>query len=309
MRVQRSFAGGEARETGILYVVATPIGNLEDITLRAIRVLGEADIIAAEDTRHTRKLLAHLNLPAGRLVSYHEHNREESGRKLIAALKEGRTVALVSDAGTPAVSDPGEDLVRAAVEEGVPVVPVPGASAALAALVASGLPTDEFHFAGFLPRGAREMAERLERLKPLASTLVCYEAPHRLMKTLESMREAWGDRRAVLARELTKVHEEFCRGRLSDILRHLAEHPPKGECVVIVEGASAEEQVPSGGGRWWEALDVPAHVEHYIRQGKDKKEAMRLAARDRGVPRRDIYGELVGKQKSPRGASGGDPNG
>lgn len=290
MRVQKSFAG-EAGSGGILYVVATPIGNLEDITLRAIRALKEADIIAAEDTRHTRKLLSHLEIPASRLTSYHEHNKEASGKRLIGQLKGGKTVALVSDAGTPAISDPGAELVQAAVREDIRVVPVPGASAVLSALVASGLPTDEFYFAGFLPRDNRGLADRLERLRTVSATLVCYEAPHRIVHTLEKMMEAWGDRRIALARELTKKHEEICRGSISECLRHLAGHPPRGEYCIVIEGASVEPQE----GGWWEGLDVPAHVEHYIRQGLDKKEAMRLAARDRGVSRRDIYSEMVGR--------------
>lgn len=294
MNIQKSFTELPAGE-GVLYLVATPIGNLEDMTFRAVRMLKEADMIAAEDTRNTRKLLTHFEI-GGRLVSYHEHNKQASGPELVRLMKEeGKTVALVSDAGLPAVSDPGEDLVRLAVEAGVRVIPVPGANAALSALIASGLPTAAFRFIGFLPRDKKEMKDTLKLLSRDPATFLLYESPHRVDKTLEAVRELWGNRRVVLARELTKRYEEFARGTVEDALAYLTEHPPLGEYCLVVEGASADEAGSYGGGEGfrWQDMSVQEHVEHYTAQGADRKEAMKQAAQDRGVSKRDIYNALL----------------
>lgn len=296
MNIQKSYAGRQASD-GILYLVATPIGNLEDMTYRAVRILKEADVIAAEDTRQTRKLLTHFEI-GGRLVSYHEHNKMASGPELVRLMGEGQKVALVSDAGLPAISDPGEDLVRLAVEAGIPVVPVPGANAALSALICSGLPAAEFRFVGFLPRDKKSLKEALSLMARDPATLICYESPHRVGKTLEAMLEVWGNRRVVLARELTKRYEEFARGTVEEAIAYLADNPPLGEYCVVVEGAGAEQASGYGavGGLeagWWLNRSVSEHVEYYESQGADRKEAMKRAAQDRGVSKRDIYNELL----------------
>jgi 16S rRNA (cytidine1402-2'-O)-methyltransferase len=290
LQVQKSYTPSPV---GTLYLVATPIGNLEDMTFRAIRTLKEVDLIAAEDTRQTRKLLTHFEV-ATRLVSYHEHNKQASGPELVRLLLEGQSIAVVSDAGLPAISDPGYDLVRTAVEQAVPVVPIPGANAALSALIASGLSTDRFMFVGFLPREKKDLTKELERLSPQQETLIFYESPHRVVKTLERMAEVWGaERRICLARELTKKFEEFTRGTVSECLEHLAEHSPQGEYCLIVEGGQARSALD---GAWWEALTLSEHLERYIQQGRDKKEATKLVASDRGLPKREVYNALLEKE-------------
>jgi 16S rRNA (cytidine1402-2'-O)-methyltransferase len=295
VNLQKSFApSGAAPASGTLYLVATPIGNLEDMTFRAIRTLKEVQLIAAEDTRQTRKLLTHFEV-ATRLVSYHEHNKQASGPELVRLLLEGQSIALVSDAGLPAISDPGFDLVRMAVEKSVPVVPIPGANAALSALIASGLPTDRFTFVGFLPREKKDLTKELERLAALPETLIFYESPHRVVKTLERMAEVWGaERRICLARELTKKFEEFARGTIEECLMHLAQHAPLGEYCLIAEGGQAMGSPANGA--WWEALTLAEHVDRYVQQGQDKKEATKQAAADRGVPKRDVYNALLEKE-------------
>lgn len=320
MDVQRSFAdegegragGGTAGEgagreragrggpdsrpaPGKLYLVATPIGNLEDITFRAVRILKEADVIAAEDTRQTRKLLSHYGI-GGTVVSYHEHNKRTSGPALIARLKSGESVALVSDAGLPGISDPGEALVRLAVDAGIAVVPVPGPSAPLSALIVSGLPSTPFRFAGFLPRERKKLAEALDGLRRAEETLVLFESPHRLAATLQAMREALGNRRIALARELTKKHEEILRGTLDEALAHLAEHPPRGEYVLVVEGRGGDGEAGAAGAAdaWWSPLGLAEHVRHYEEKlGLPRKAAMKRAADDRGLSRRDVYQALL----------------
>ncbi|RNB82211.1 16S rRNA (cytidine(1402)-2'-O)-methyltransferase [Brevibacillus panacihumi] len=286
MNVQSSFT---EELTGALYLVATPIGNLDDMTVRCLETLRMVDVIACEDTRQTRKLLNHFQIEK-RTVSYHEHNKEASGHGLLQWLAEGKRIALVSDAGLPAISDPGADLVRDAAAAGYPVIPVPGANAGLTALIASGLPTDRFVFCGFLGRENKERREELERLKRYPETLIFYEAPHRISKTLAAIREAWGNRRAVLARELTKRYEEFARGTLDELIEWLAKGEARGEFCLIVEGytgvaENAEE------GSWWQELDVMAHVDHYIAEGISKKDAIKQVAQDRGVSKRDVYNE------------------
>lgn len=284
----QSFANDRS---GCLYLVATPIGNLEDITFRAVRILKEADLIAAEDTRQTRKLLAHLDI-ANRLVSYHEHNKHESGPELVRMMKEGKRIALVSDAGTPAISDPGSDLVRLAAAEGIPVVPVPGPNAALSALIVSGLDTSRFLFLGFLPRGKKELAACLDEYRGVRATVILYEAPHRIARTLEQLLESWGNRRIALAREVTKLHEEVFRGTLVEALQDLAEVPPRGEYVIAVEGAQ-ESAARDPDGNWWERMTVAEHVQAYELRGLDRKAAVKRAAADRNVPKREIYNEVM----------------
>ncbi|MDQ0892040.1 16S rRNA (cytidine1402-2'-O)-methyltransferase [Paenibacillus sp. V4I9] len=291
LNVQKSFRE-DGSGVGTLYLVATPIGNLEDMTFRAIRTLKEVSMIAAEDTRQTRKLLTHFEV-ATRLVSYHEHNKQASGPELVRLLLEGQSIALVSDAGLPAISDPGYDLVRMAALQSVPVVPIPGANAALSALIASGLPTERFAFVGFLPREKKDQTKVLEGLQHTQDTLLFYESPHRVEKTLTRMAEVWGaERRVCLARELTKRYEEFLRGTIAECLAHLEQYPPQGEYCVIAEGASEKEAREAADG-WWEAMTLGEHVEHYEQGGNDRKDALKLVASDRGLSKRDVYNALL----------------
>jgi 16S rRNA (cytidine1402-2'-O)-methyltransferase len=280
---------------GRLYLVATPIGNLEDITLRALRVLKEADLVACEDTRQTRKLLTHFGL-AKRLVSYHEHNEAERAQELLAELLRGAQVALVSDAGTPLVSDPGERLVRLCIEKGIPVVPIPGASALVAAFAVSGLPSGEFTFAGFLPARPAERRRALATLADRPGTLIFYEAPHRLLDSLRDMLAAFGNRPAAIARELTKIHEEILRGRLGDLLEQLkARASLRGEITVLVglPEPGQEAAAPAGA-----AVSLAERVAQLIRsQGLDRKAALKQAARERGLTRRQAYRELLAEKK------------
>ncbi|MFC4600541.1 16S rRNA (cytidine(1402)-2'-O)-methyltransferase [Cohnella hongkongensis] len=293
--VQKSFAPRE--RPGTLYLVATPIGNLEDMTFRAIRTLKEVQLIAAEDTRQTRKLLTHFGVQ-NRLVSYHEHNREASGPELIRMLLEGQHVALVSDAGMPAISDPGADLVREASEKGIPVVSIPGANAALSALIVSGLPTDRFLFAGFPPRDRKGVHRLLDSLDGESGTLILYESPHRLKKTVAAIGERWAGRRMAIVRELTKKHEEIVRGTAEACLAHLELHDPLGECCILIEGTRSGKERREGAedgqsGLWWASLTTAQHVAHYETNGQTRKEAMKSAAADRGKPKREIYRELL----------------
>jgi 16S rRNA (cytidine1402-2'-O)-methyltransferase len=270
---------------GTLFIVATPIGNLEDITLRAIRVLKEADLIAAEDTRHTQKLLNKYDIH-NPLTSYHDHNKEEKAPVLIAKMLEGKNVALVSDAGTPGISDPGYFLINLAVDQKVPVVPIPGATAAIAALSISGLPTDSFVFEGFLPGRHAGRLKRLQELKQEKRTLVLYEAPHRIHQTIDDMMTVLGDRKAVVTRELTKVHEEAVRGTLSEIRDHLAKGTTKGEFTIIVHGA---EKHPAQA-----TIDPAEYLRNLIlHQGLSKKDAVAVAAKDLGLPKKDVYKESL----------------
>jgi 16S rRNA (cytidine1402-2'-O)-methyltransferase len=272
---------------GVLYLVATPIGNLEDITLRALRVLREADQIAAEDTRHTQKLLTHYEISRP-LVSYHEHNEVTRAPELIVALEQGAKIALVSDAGMPLVSDPGHRLVALCVRHHIPVVPVPGPSASLTALAASGLPNEEFLFVGFLPQRSGERRRALERLRIEDRTLILYEAPHRIAECVADAREILGDRPACLAREVTKIHEEFRRGKLSEIEDTLRERPAKGEITLLIgAGEAAAGGVDSSQG-------LAERVEELMRQAKlDRKEALKLAAKERGLTRREAYDRVL----------------
>ncbi|MDQ0196021.1 16S rRNA (cytidine(1402)-2'-O)-methyltransferase [Paenibacillus wynnii] len=287
--------GHQPEGTGSLYLVATPIGNLEDMTFRAVRTLKECDIIAAEDTRQTRKLLSHFEISPSLLFSYHEHNKGASGPELIRYIIEGKNLALVSDAGLPAISDPGADLVALAIQEGIPVIPIPGANAALSALISSGLPTSTFTFAGFLPRERKDIRAVLATLRSTQGTLLFYESPHRVSKTLVHLLEAFGNRRIVLARELTKRYEEFVRGTIEECSEWLVEHPPLGEYVIVVEGESKEE-AESAESAWWRKLSVEEHVTHYEALDIPRKEAMKKVASDRSVSKRDIYNSLLSKE-------------
>ena len=272
---------------GTLYVVATPIGNLEDLTFRAKRVLGEADVIACEDTRHARVLLAHYGIGT-RMVSYHEQNERERAPELVQRLRRGEDVALISDAGTPSVSDPGFPLIREAIAAGIAVVAVPGPSAALAALAVSGLPTDRFVFLGFLPRRSGERIRALEAVRALPWTLVIYEAPHRVTAALHDLLVVLGDRRVVVARELTKRFEEVFRGTASEARAHLAVHPPRGELTLVVEGASdGAPAVPQAPG------DARSTMRELIRAGRSPKNAVAEVMRTSGLARREAYRLLL----------------
>ncbi|AUS95143.1 16S rRNA (cytidine(1402)-2'-O)-methyltransferase [Clostridium thermosuccinogenes] len=281
----------DSAEKGMLYLVSTPIGNLEDITLRALRILKEVDLVAAEDTRQTLKLLNHFEIKKP-LVSYYEHNKIEKGNQLIRQMLEGKNIALVSDAGTPGISDPGEDLVRLAIENGIEVTAVPGPVAAVTGLITSGLPTGRFVFEGFLPMNKRVRKEHLKNLVGETRTIIFYEAPHKLIYTLKDLYEVLGNRRIVLARELTKRFEEKLRMTLEEAIRKYEEESPKGEFVLILEGAS-EEELKQQQRNKWEDMGIAEHVEMYMEQGMSKKEAMKKAAEDRGISKRDIYNSLL----------------
>lgn len=275
---------------GCLYLVATPIGNLEDMSVRALRLLKEADVIAAEDTRNTRKLCNYFDIDTP-LVSYHEHNIEFGGEKLLGYLREGKIVALVSDAGLPCISDPGADIVVKAIEEGFAVVPVPGANAAISALIASGLTPQPFFFHGFLSRNKKERRQQLEQLKKREETILFYEAPHRLKETLKDMELVLGNRRIVLARELTKKFEEFLRGTITEAVEWSQSEEIRGEFCIVLEGNLnvVEEDIEE---TYWTAMSVVEHVDYIIaNQAMTSKEAIKEVAKLRQVSKRDIYNE------------------
>ncbi|TCL33254.1 16S rRNA (cytidine1402-2'-O)-methyltransferase [Anaerospora hongkongensis] len=278
---------------GVLYLCATPIGNLEDITFRAIRVLKEANLIAAEDTRHTRKLLNHYEIHTA-TVSYHEHNKLERGPELINRLLQGQTIALVSDAGMPGISDPGTHLTQLAIEAGITVIPVPGANAALSALVASGLDTTNFTFVGFLPKTKKKRRELLEQLVKQPYTLLFYESPHRIKETLKELETAFGDRPAAACRELTKKFEEFNRSTLLGLQQHFAAVEPRGEFTLVVQGAGAGPE-PDLGSK--DEVSLPEAVALLMAKGAAKKDALRQVAVDRGISRRDVYQAVLEAEK------------
>ncbi|WP_018924713.1 16S rRNA (cytidine(1402)-2'-O)-methyltransferase [Salsuginibacillus kocurii] len=287
MQVQSQ--GQASEEQGALYLVPTPIGNLEDMTFRAVRILQEVSVIYAEDTRQTRKLCNAYEI-ATRLDSFHEHNKLQKLPSIMEQLSQGSTVALVSDAGTPLVSDPGIELVRACIEKRVPVVPLPGANAAITSYIASGLGSGSYYFYGFLPRKQKAFETEIEHLSMITVPLVFYEAPHRLKQTLKQMVKSWPERQAVLAKELTKRYETYVRGTLSELLGWAeSQEEVKGEYCLIVDGISEEEKEEAEGEKWWDSLTYKAHVESYIAEGRSPKEAMREAAKDRDVPKRDMY--------------------
>lgn len=276
---------------GKLYLCATPIGNLEDITLRVLRTLKTVDLIAAEDTRHSIKLLNHFDIKTP-MTSYHEHNKIEKAAALVNRMREGINVALITDAGTPGISDPGEELVKQCYEAGIELTSLPGAAACVTALTLSGLSTRRFCFEAFLPVDKKEKQWILDELKVETRTVIIYEAPHRLLKTLKELLEALGDRKAAICRELTKRYETVFRTTLSEAVDYYDRNEPKGECVIVVEGRSIGD-LKAEKHAGWQELSLPEHMEYYFSQGSDKKEAMKLVARDRGISRREVYRELL----------------
>ncbi len=276
---------------GTLYLCATPIGNLEDITYRVLRILKEVDLIAAEDTRNSIKLLNHFEIHTP-MTSYHEYNKFEKGQELVEQLRAGRNIALITDAGMPGISDPGEELVKMCAEAGIPVTVLPGACACVTALTVSGLGTRRFAFEAFLPTDKKERQSILEEMKSETRTMVLYEAPHRLLKTLGELKEILGNRRISICRELTKKHETIFRTDLEAAIRHYEAEAPRGECVLVIEGRSREE-IEKEKQEAWEEMTIADHVALYEKQGIARKEAMRLAAKDRGVSKRDIYQALL----------------
>lgn len=276
---------------GKLYLCATPIGNLEDITLRVLNTLREVDLIAAEDTRHSIKLLNHFEIRTP-MTSYHEFNKVEKARYLVEKMKEGLNVALVTDAGTPGISDPGEELVRQCYEAGIELTSLPGPAACITALTMSGMATRRFAFEAFLPADKKEKAEVLEELKGETRTIILYEAPHRLIRTLGELLEALGDRRISICRELTKKHETVFRTTFSEALSYYENEEPRGECVLVIEGKSREE-IKKEKEQAWESMSIEEHMEQYLSRGTDRKEAMKLVAKDRGISKRDVYQYLM----------------
>ena len=276
---------------GTLYLCATPIGNLEDITFRVLRTLKEVDLIAAEDTRNSIKLLNHFEIKTP-MTSYHEFNKIEKAYQLVAKLKEGQNIALITDAGTPGISDPGEDIVRICYEEGVSVTSLPGAAACITALTMSGRPTRRFAFEAFLPRDKKERAAVREELKNETRTIIIYEAPHHLVKTITELMNALGDRELTVCRELTKKHEEKRQTTFSELLEYSKEHEPRGEYVLIICGRSREELVKEQQ-ESWESMSLEEHMQLYEAQGISHKEAMKLVAKDRGISKRDVYQALL----------------
>lgn len=276
---------------GKLYLCATPIGNLEDITFRVLNTLKEVDLIAAEDTRHSIKLLNHFGIKTP-MTSYHEFNKVEKARYLVEQLKEGVNIAVVTDAGTPGISDPGEELVRQCYEAGIEVTSLPGPAACITALTMSGLATRRFCFEAFLPMEKKERQEILNELKEETRTIIVYEAPHRLVRTLGELLEALGNRRLTICRELTKKHETAFQTTLEEALEYYQEQEPRGECVLVLEGKS-REQVRLEQQQSWESISIEEHMEQYLAKGMDRKEAMKQVAKDRGVSKRDIYQVLL----------------
>ena len=271
-------------ESGTLYLVATPIGNLDDLSIRAVKILGGVDFIAAEDTRNSMKLLSYLGISKP-LISYYEHNKRERGPQITARLKSGESCALITDAGTPAISDPGEDLVALCAAEGIPVTGVPGCCAAIDALTLSGLPTARFCFEGFLSVGKTERREQLSRLSDETRTLLLHEAPHKLRATLSDLEAVLGaDRRIALCRELTKRNEDVMRTTLGEAVSYYQTTDPRGEYVLVVEGGS-----PAARQTFWQSMTIPEHVSHYIASGMKKNDAIKAAAHDRGIPKNEVY--------------------
>ncbi len=275
---------------GILYLCATPIGNLEDMTFRAVRILKEVDLIAAEDTRNSLKLKNHFDIQTP-MTSYHEYNKYDKGRVLVEKLLAGDDIAVITDAGTPGISDPGEELVKMCHEAGIRVTSVPGATACVTALTMSGLPTRRFAFEAFLPSDKKEREAVLKELEKETRTIVLYEAPHRLKKTLKLLLEHLGDRRVTVCRELTKKHETVFLTTLAEALQYYEKEEPKGECVLVLEGRSRKEMEQEAQEKWTE-VSLEKHMELYLSQGLNKKEAMKSVAKDRGISKRDVYQAL-----------------
>lgn len=273
---------------GKLYLVATPIGNLEDITLRAINVLKNVDLIAAEDTRHTLKLLNHLEISKP-MISCHRHNENEKLNKIIEKLKKGKNIAIVSDAGTPGISDPGEEVVKEAIKENIQIIPVPGACAAINALIASGIDTKEFYFLGFLPLNKKLRKEKLDEIKNINKTIILYEAPHKILNTINDLENILENRQIVFAREITKIHEEFIRGTIKELKAKVEN--PKGEFVIIIEGNKNVENLKNN----LNLLTIDEHYNYYENKGFSKKEIIKLIAKDRNVSKNEIYQKFINK--------------
>ena len=276
---------------GILYLCATPIGNLEDMTYRCVRILKEVDLIAAEDTRNSIKLLNHFDIKTP-MTSYHEFNKYDKAKQLVEMMKEGKNIAIITDAGTPGISDPGEEVVRQCFEAGIQVTSLPGPAACITALTMSGQKTRRFCFEAFLPKDKKEKVAVLEELKNETRTIIIYEAPHRLARTLKELRETLGNRQLTLCRELTKKYEEADKTTIDRAIEKYNEKEPRGEYVLVIEGKSQEE-IQEENKQKWESMTIEEHMEYYISQGNDKKSAMKLVAKDRGVSKRDIYNQLI----------------
>ena len=276
---------------GTLYLCATPIGNLEDMTFRVIRILKEVDLIAAEDTRNSIKLLNHFEIKTP-MTSYHEYNKIEKGKKLVEKLQEGKNIALITDAGTPGISDPGEELVKMCYEAGIEVTSLPGAAACITALTLSGLSTRRFAFEAFLPTDKKEKQAVLKELEDETRTIILYEAPHRLVRTLQELLDSLGDRRITVCRELTKKHETAFQTTLKEAISYYEMNEPKGECVLVLEGRSREELKAEEIARW-EEKSIEEHMDYYLNQGISKKDAMKMVAKDRGIGKRDVYQRLL----------------
>ncbi len=287
-RYQGDSNHGDGNSGGILYLVATPIGNLGDITQRAIDILKDVDVIAAEDTRQTNKLLQTFAISTP-MVSYHEHNKYKKDEFLLQELLSGKRIALVSDAGLPGISDPGADIAQLAIYNQIPVVPIPGASAGVSSLIASGLDTERFLFYGFLSRQSAKRKRELEEIKGLPFTLIFYEAPHRIEGTMKDMLAVLGNRQISVGRELTKKFEQFIRGEIAYCLETLQQQKIQGEFTIVVSGASEEQQLAMQSSQWWIDMTIAEHVDYYIGQGRDNKEAIKLTAKDRDCPKRDVY--------------------
>ena len=276
---------------GKLYLCATPIGNLEDITYRVVRTLNEVDLIGAEDTRNSIKLLNHFDIKTP-MTSYHEFNKYDKAKQLVEMMKEGNNIAIITDAGTPGISDPGEEVVRQCFEAGIQVTSLPGPAACITALTMSGQKTRRFCFEAFLPKDKKEKVAVLEELKNETRTIIIYEAPHRLARTLKELRETLGNRQLTLCRELTKKYEEADKTTIDQAIEKYNEKEPRGEYVLVIEGKSQEE-IQEENKQKWESMTIEEHMEYYISQGNDKKSAMKLVAKDRGVSKRDIYNQLI----------------
>ena len=276
---------------GKLYLCATPIGNLEDITYRVVSTLNEVDLIGAEDTRNSIKLLNHFDIKTP-MTSYHEFNKYDKAKQLVEMMKEGKNIAIITDAGTPGISDPGEEVVRQCFEAGIQVTSLPGPAACITALTMSGQKTRRFCFEAFLPKDKKEKVAVLEELKNETRTIIIYEAPHRLARTLKELRETLGNRQLTLCRELTKKYEEADKTTIDQAIEKYNEKEPRGEYVLVIEGKSQEE-IQEENKQKWESMTIEEHMEYYISQGNDKKSAMKLVAKDRGVSKRDIYNQLI----------------
>lgn len=277
--------------SGMLYLCATPIGNLEDITLRVLRILKEADLIAAEDTRNSIKLLNYFDIKTP-MTSYHEYNKIDKARYLINLIQEGKTIALITDAGTPGISDPGEELVKQCYEAGIHVTSLPGAAACVTALTLSGLGTRRFCFEAFLPADKKERRSILDELQLETRTIIIYEAPHRLVKTLELLYDELGNRRITVCRELTKKYETVFLTTFEEAVGHYNSNEPRGECVIVIEGKSRNE-IMQQQQEEWKRLSITEHMEFYLRQGIDRKEAMKRVGKDRGMSKREVYQKLI----------------